>query len=180
MVVEDVSIEVETSRGKQPVTSEVLVLSVGPKASRAGRCSRCRRRCPGYDSGGETRRWHTLDVGTTKAYLQAAVAGPPWRTVAAIVTRVVVDRPWHQRPAIRADADRPGSAPYETQPTETSVEPLNATKNATRRDLIGQLRGSDATKLRCRLRATLLWVKGTCRNSKLRGMLRNASAYWLN
>jgi transposase len=138
MVVEDVSIEVETSRGKKPVTSEVLVLSVRPKASQASRCSRCRKRCPGYDSGDGTRRWRTLDIGTTKAYLQAAVprvqcgehgvvvahvpwARPgakhtwafedtcawlaahtalsvltvflriAWRTVAAIVTRVIAD-----------------------------------------------------------------------------------------
>ena len=138
MVIEDVSIETETSRGKRPTTSEVLVFSVRPKASQAGRCSRCRKRCPGYDGGDGTRRWRTLDVGTTKAYLQAAaprvecpedgvvVAHVPWarpgakhtwafedacawlaahaamsvltvllriawRTVAAIVTRVVAD-----------------------------------------------------------------------------------------
>jgi transposase len=138
MVVEDVTIETETSRGKNPVTSEVLVFSVRPKASQAGRCPRCRARCPGYDSGDGIRRWRTLDVGTTKAYLQAAaprvqcpehgvvVAHVPWarpgakhtwafedtcawlaahtalsvltvflrvawRTVAAIVTRVVAD-----------------------------------------------------------------------------------------
>jgi transposase len=72
MVIEDVAIETETSRGKQPVTSEVLVLSVRPKASEASRCSRCRKRCPGYDGGDAIRRWRTLDVGTTKAYLQAA------------------------------------------------------------------------------------------------------------
>jgi transposase len=140
MVIEDVTIQTETTRGKRPTTSEVLVLSVRPKASQAGRCSRCRTRCPGYDAGGgdATRRWRTLDVGTTKAYLQAAaprvecgehgvvVAYVPWarpgarhtwlfedtcawlaahtalsvltvllriawRTVAAIVTRVVAD-----------------------------------------------------------------------------------------
>lgn len=139
MVVEDVVIETETRRqlGKS-ISEEVLVLSVRPKASAAGRCSRCRRRCPGYDGGDTTRRWRTLDVGTTKAYLQAAaprvacpehgvvVAHVPWarpgakhtwafedtcawlaahtamsvltvflrvawRTVAAIVTRVVAD-----------------------------------------------------------------------------------------
>ena len=73
MVVEDVSIETEISRGKRPVTSEVLVLTVRAKASQAGRCSRCRRRCPGYDGGDAIRRWRTLDVGTSKAYLQAAV-----------------------------------------------------------------------------------------------------------
>lgn len=142
MVIEGVTIETETSRGMQPKTSEVLVLSVRPKASQAGRCSRCRTRCPGYDAGGRDgdgiRRWRTLDVGTTKAYLQApaprvfcaehgvVVAHVPWarpgakhtwafedtcawlaahtalsvltvllriawRTVAAIVTRVVTD-----------------------------------------------------------------------------------------
>ena len=138
LVIEDVTVETETSRGKNPTASEVLVLSVRPKASLAGRCSRCRRRCPGYDGGDGIRRWRTLDVGTTKAYLQAAVprvecpddgvvvahvpwARPgakhtwlfedtcawlaahtalsvltvllriAWRTVAAIVTRVVAD-----------------------------------------------------------------------------------------
>ena len=72
MVVEDISIEVETSRGKRPQAAEVLVLSVRPQAAQAGRCSRCRKRCPGYDGGDGLRRWRTLDVGTTKAYLQAA------------------------------------------------------------------------------------------------------------
>ena len=142
MVIEDVTIETETTGRKKPKTSEILVFSVRPKASQAGRCSRCRKRCPGYDAGGRdgegTRRWRTLDVGTTKAYLQAAaprvaceehgvmVAHVPWarpgakhtwlfedtcawlaahtalsvltvllriawRTVAAIVTRVVAD-----------------------------------------------------------------------------------------
>ena len=44
MVIEDVSIQTETSRGRNPLTSEVLVLAVRPKASQASRCSRCRRR----------------------------------------------------------------------------------------------------------------------------------------
>jgi transposase len=138
MVIEDVAIEAEVSRGKTPTASEVLVFSVRPKAAQASRCSRCRRRCAGYDGGDATRRWRTLDVGTTKAYLQAVaprvqcpedgvvVAHVPWarpgakhtwafedtcawlaahtalsvltvflrvawRTVAAIVTRVVAD-----------------------------------------------------------------------------------------
>ena len=72
MVIEDVTIETETSRGKRPNTREVLVFSVRCKAREASRCSRCRKRCPGYDGGDGTRRWRTLDVGTTKAYLQAA------------------------------------------------------------------------------------------------------------
>ena len=72
MVIEDVSIETETSRGKVPTTSEVFVFSVRPKAPQAGRCSQCCRRCPGYDAGDGVRRWRTLNVGTTKAYLRAA------------------------------------------------------------------------------------------------------------
>jgi transposase len=138
MVIDDVVIETETTRGKTPTTSEVLVLSVRPKVGQASRCSQCQKRCPGYDGGDVTRRWRTLDVGTMKAYLQAAVprvecgehgvvvahvpwARPgarhtwafedtcawlaahtalsvltvllriAWRTVAAIVTRVVAD-----------------------------------------------------------------------------------------
>jgi transposase len=103
MVVEDVAIETETSRGRNPVTSEVLVLSVRPKASAASRCSRCRQRCPGYDGGDGVRRWRTLDVGTTKAYLQATtprvqcpedgvvVAHVPWARPAAKHTWVFED-----------------------------------------------------------------------------------------
>jgi transposase len=138
MVVEDVDVELETSRGKNPVTSEVLVFSVRAKASQTGRCSQCRKRCPGYDQGDGVRRWRALDSGTRKVYLQASaprvqcgehgvvVAHVPWarpgakhtwafedscawwaahaalsviavylrvawRTVAAIVARVVAD-----------------------------------------------------------------------------------------
>jgi hypothetical protein len=42
MVIEDVAIETETSRDKQPVTSKVLVLSVRPYARRLGHCGRRR------------------------------------------------------------------------------------------------------------------------------------------
>jgi hypothetical protein len=45
MVIEDVAVEAETSRGKRPRTGEVLVFSVRCKASDAGRCSRCGKRC---------------------------------------------------------------------------------------------------------------------------------------
>ena len=90
MVVEDVSIEIETSRGRNPVTSEVLVLSVRPKASQASRCSRCRKRCPGYDGGDGMRRWRTLDVGTMKAYLQATAP----RVDCAEHGVVIADVPW--------------------------------------------------------------------------------------
>jgi len=34
-----------------------IALPVRPKAAQAGRCSGCRRICPGYDAGAELRRW---------------------------------------------------------------------------------------------------------------------------
>jgi transposase len=92
MVVEDVSIEVEDSRGRRPET-EVLVFTVRPKASAAGRCSRCRARCPGYDGGDGVRRWRTLDVGSIKAYLQAPAPRVSCREHGVVVAHVPWARP---------------------------------------------------------------------------------------
>lgn len=128
-----VSVELVVEDGE-----EVLVAEVRPQKRFRSRCSRCQRRCPGYDSGEGSRRWRGLDLGTVKTYLVAdaprvrcsdhgviAAAVPwarpgtrvtrafedtcawlaahtsfsalaallrvSWRTVAAIVTRVVAD-----------------------------------------------------------------------------------------
>jgi len=117
---------------------QVVVARVRPAARRRSRCSRCGRRCRGYDRGDGVRRWRALDLGTVRAYLEAdaprvscpdhgvVVAAVPWarpgarcttafedqvawlaanaamsvvavlmrvawRTVAAVVTRVVAD-----------------------------------------------------------------------------------------
>ncbi|HZM66453.1 MAG TPA: hypothetical protein VFC16_09165 [Nakamurella sp.] len=48
---------------------EVLVLAVCPTRSRRGRCSRCDRKCRGYNQGGGRRRWRSLDLGTTRRRL---------------------------------------------------------------------------------------------------------------
>jgi len=97
MVIEDVTIETETTGRKKPTTSEVLVFSVRLKASQAGRCSRCRKRCPGYDAGGRdgggTRRWRTLDVGTSKAYLQAVAPRVQCEEHGVVVAHVPWARP---------------------------------------------------------------------------------------
>ena len=93
MVIEDVVIETETSRGKTPVASEVLVFEVRPKASQASRCSRCQKRCPGYDGGDGIRRWRTLDLGTTKAYLQAEAPRVRCREHGVVVMHVPWARP---------------------------------------------------------------------------------------
>ncbi|MGB6162824.1 MAG: helix-turn-helix domain-containing protein [Pseudonocardiaceae bacterium] len=54
------------------------------------RCSRCGRRCSGYDASGKPRRWRGLDLGSTQVFLQATtrrvscpehgvvVAAVPW------------------------------------------------------------------------------------------------------
>ena len=108
MVIEDVTIETETTGRKRPKTSEVLVFSVRPKASQAGRCSRCRKRCPGYDAGGRDgdgiRRWRTLDVGTTKAYLQAAVPRVSCAEDGVVVAHVPWARPGAKRTWVLARA----------------------------------------------------------------------------
>lgn len=91
MVVEGVDLEVETRRRRgQLVSSEVLVMTVRPKAAAAGRCSRCRVRCPGYDGGDGVRRWRTLDVGTIKCYLQGSAP----RVTCTEHGVVVADVPW--------------------------------------------------------------------------------------
>lgn len=83
-VVQDVRLE-EPQDG-----AECLMVSVRPGWGERGRCGICRRRCPGFDSGGGLRRWRALDLGTTKTYLEATaprvrcpehgviVAGVPW------------------------------------------------------------------------------------------------------
>jgi transposase len=49
----------------------VLVARVRVQAGQAARCSRCRRRCPGYDRQTGRRRWRGLDLGATRVYLEA-------------------------------------------------------------------------------------------------------------
>ena len=73
LIVEGVETDTETVKvkGEEDRAVEVLVFSVRPYARDRGKCSRCLRKCPGYDAGGGVRRWRTLDVGTMKTYLQA-------------------------------------------------------------------------------------------------------------
>ncbi len=72
-----------------------LVMRVRPKAGQRKRCSRCQRRCSGYDRSTGARRWRSLDWGTTMVYLEAdtyrvscpehgvVVAHVPWARPAA-------------------------------------------------------------------------------------------------
>ena len=84
-------------------TAEVLVASVRPTRSRRWRCSRCDRRCRGYDQGDGRRRWRTLDLGAVQAYLEAdaprvscpehgvVVAAVPWARAGARHTAAFED-----------------------------------------------------------------------------------------
>ena len=81
----------------------MLVIDLRPTRAAAGRCSRCDRRCRGYDQGGGVRRWRALDLGTTRVFLRAAaprvscrehgvvVAAVPWARPGARFTRSFED-----------------------------------------------------------------------------------------
>jgi len=93
-IVEDVRFEEATG---------ALVVSVRPRRRDRHRCGICRRRSPGYDAGEGRRRWRALDLGTTKAYLEAdaprvrcpahgvTVAAVPWARHGAGHTRAFDD-----------------------------------------------------------------------------------------
>jgi transposase len=48
-----------------------FVIAVRPVWRERDRCGICRRRSPGFDLGEGRRRWRTLDLGTTRAYVES-------------------------------------------------------------------------------------------------------------
>ena len=83
---------------------EVLVIDLHPTRAANGRCSRCERRCRGYDQGGGVRRWRALDLATTLCFLEAdaprvrckrhgvVVAAVPWARHDSWFTRPFEDQ----------------------------------------------------------------------------------------
>jgi transposase len=71
-----------------------LVLRVRPRREERKRCSRCRKRCPGYDEGEGVRRWRAHDVGLMTAYVEAEA--PP-RVECPEHGVVVAYVPWARR-----------------------------------------------------------------------------------
>jgi transposase len=83
---------------------DAVVVCARPRARERGRCPRCRRRCPGYDDGDGRRRWRALDLGTTKAFVEARaprvecerhgviVAAVPWARHDSSFTRAFEDQ----------------------------------------------------------------------------------------
>jgi transposase len=92
-VIESVGLESDGRGGEQ------LIARVRPKAGVACRCSRCGRRCPGYDTSAAPRRWRGLDLGTTQVFLQASTC----RVVCPEHGVVVAAVPW-ARPGSRFTA----------------------------------------------------------------------------
>jgi transposase len=50
-----------------------VVFRVAPARRGGPRCGLCRRPCPRYDGPRRRRRWRTLDLCTTRAYIEAEV-----------------------------------------------------------------------------------------------------------
>lgn len=83
------SVELETDERGQ----ELLVARVRVKAGAARRCSRCQRRCPGYDTSPAPRRWRGLDLSTTQVYLEATTSRVSCREHGVVVAAVPWARP---------------------------------------------------------------------------------------
>jgi transposase len=72
------------------VDEEGLVVRARPGRRDVARCGVCGRRAPGYDRGEGRRRWRALDLGTTKAFVEAAAPRVECRRHGVVVARV----PW--------------------------------------------------------------------------------------
>ena len=69
------------------VDDEALVVRVRPRRRDASRCGVCGRRAGGYDRGEGARRWRALDLGTTRAYVEAAAPRVDCRRHGVVVAR---------------------------------------------------------------------------------------------
>ena len=67
-----------------------VVVAARPRGREGSRCGLCGRRCPGYDQGEGRRRWRALDLGTTKAFVEAEAPRVACRHHGVVVARV----PW--------------------------------------------------------------------------------------
>ena len=79
----------------------VLVVRVRPDRSARSRCSRCGRRCRGYDRGDGRRRWRGLDFGTVPVVLEADAPRVFCRADGVVVAAV----PWARSPRSRFTRD---------------------------------------------------------------------------
>jgi transposase len=100
--------------------ARVLVAHVRPASRQRGRCGKCQRRCPGYDTGPGRRRWRTLDLGTTVAMLEADTARVKCRDHGVVVAHV----PWARHDAGHTLAFDEQVAWLATQASKTTATEL--------------------------------------------------------
>ena len=71
------------------VEDDALVVRVRPRRRDASRCGLCGRRARGYDRGEGARRWRALDLGTTRAFIEAEAPRVECRRHGVVVARTV-------------------------------------------------------------------------------------------
>jgi transposase len=64
-------ITVESVRFEVANEDDILIIRARPFSRDTCRCPYCGKRCKGYDSYGKVRRWRSLDLGSTKVYIEA-------------------------------------------------------------------------------------------------------------
>ncbi len=69
------------------VEQDAVVVRVRPRRRDASRCGVCGRRSRGYDRGEGARRWRALDLGSTKAYVEAEAPRVECRRHGVVVAR---------------------------------------------------------------------------------------------
>lgn len=72
------------------VESGAVVVRVRPRRRDLSRCGVCGRRARGYDRGGGARRWRALDLGSSKAFVEAEAPRVVCRRHGVVVART----PW--------------------------------------------------------------------------------------
>jgi transposase len=105
-VVEDVVVE-----------GEVIVVRARPRAGEQSRCGLCGRRSPGYDGGEGVRRWRALDLGATRAFVEAEAPRVDCRRHGVVVARV----PWARHGSRFTRAFEQQVAWLATQSSKTAV-----------------------------------------------------------
>jgi transposase len=69
------------------VEDDVVVVRVRPRRRDASRCGVCGRRARGYDRGEGVRRWRAVDLGSTKAFVEAEAPRVDCRLHGVVVAR---------------------------------------------------------------------------------------------
>jgi transposase len=147
---------------------DAVVVCVRPRAREQGRCGICRRRCPGYDWGEGRRRWRALDLGTTRAFVEAeaprvackrhgvVVAAVPWARHDSSFTREFEDQcAWL---AVNTSASAVAALMRTTWRTVGWICARVADEARTQRDLLADLRRLGFDEISVRKGQTYLTV----------------------